>query len=605
MDIYDVDVLGSDNLRCSISDRNFTVNPKTCQLFANNVFDREKLDRYALTATVTDDFGMKSHSYIIVKVLDTNDNLPLFASKYYNISIHTNFLVGQYAAYVTADDPDIGTNADADYYTSFDDDTFTLDKETGGLRLNKDLKKISKRKFSFTVSVRDHSSKLKGTSSARVDLNVLPPSNKSPVLEQDNYHFSMEENNFPGYKIGQVTAKRPISNSEAFIKYSIKSGNIDGIFMIGQFGELWVTKQIDYESYTSFKLIVEADDILNSALVTNVSVVISIIDTNDNRPTFRKSDTFVMVNEGVPIGYVLYDCNAIDRDSEERGLVTYHIKNTTGHFTIHPTSGELKTNGSLDYESASHHVIYIEASDNGKPPLSSMMKLSVSVTDVNDNTPMFYNNSYVIRVKEDAQIGNSLLTVNASDSDYGKNGEFDFQLVWQDTGDPDTFQMHPNGTLYLAKLLDREKVSSYKLTALVKDFGIPSLHSKANILVVVDDVNDEAPVFQQSHYTFEVFEELPPGTYVGQVIATDADSGENGNFDYYLRDQDKFEFVTVDSYGKRVCVIKTKKKFDRETDDDSYNITVGASDHGKFGRSSKVINPNTNCVESFGYMSVM
>lgn len=591
MDVYDADILGSDNLRCSVSNKNFTVNPKTCEIFANSVYDRELTNKYSLTATVTDGFGRKSEAFLTIQVLDTNDNMPRFSSNYFNISIHSDFPVGQYAAYLTANDPDIGVNAESIYSAMFEDDTFSLDDRTGGLRLNKDLRKIQKTKFEFTVSARDRSADMKGVDSTRVELNVLPPSNKPPVFEKNTYHFSIKENNQPGYELGEVTAKRPDSNSETFIKYSIKSGNVDGTFAIGQFGALLATKSIDYENHTKYELTIEADDILHSTLATNVSVLVSILDVNDNRPTFVVSDRFIEVVEGVPIGYVLCTCKAVDRDSGQRGLVTYRIKSTTGHFTIHPTSGEVKTNGSLDYETTEDHVIYIEASDNGMPPLSSTLKLSIRIKDVNDNAPLFYNNSYVIHVKEDETVGSSILTVNASDADHGLNGQFVFRLAKrQQTRNAKTFKMLSNGTLYLMEPLDREKNSSYTLTAIVEDSGTPMQRSKAKISILVDDVNDEAPLFEKAYYSFEVSEELPQGTVVGEVIATDADSGENGNFDYYLRDQDKFDFVTEDRFEKRVCVIKTKKKFDCELGDESYNITVGASDHGKVGRSSEVRN---------------
>ena len=585
MKVHDDDILGSDNIRCEIVHEDFLVDPTTCKLYSNSVFDREKKDVYSFKSTVTDGSGRKSHGYVTVNVLDENDNRPLFPVSVFNISVHTNYLVGKYAAYITANDLDVGTNAAA-LYSATVDDTFTLNDTNGGLKLNKDLKDAKNKKFIFTVSVRDRHAQLKNAAKALVYLNVLPPSTRPPVFEKKIYHFVVNENNAQNHVLGKVQAQRVNSNSKTFITYSIKGKHVDNMFDIDEFGNLIAKQRIDYEKNTMFELVVEAADTLKPNLVTNTTVQITVVDVNDNTPRFIAKDNLIKVIEGVPIGYFLYKCKVIDADSGVNGRIKFTIKNTTGHFTVHPDSGEVRTNGSLDFETIENHVIFIQVADGGEPSLSSLLRLDVRIKDLNDNVPQFFNTSYEVRVSEDQKVGNIVLTVGASDADSRQNGDIFFTLVQNE--DSHSFKMLSNGTIILIKSLDREKKASYELRAVVQDRGQPPLQSSAEIRVVVDDVNDEAPMFEKSFYQFEVLEELPPGTIVGEVTAIDRDEGENGKFGYYIRDQHNFDFSTEKRNGLLVCIIKTKKRFDCESDVNIYNITLGASDYGKIGQTSKV-----------------
>ena len=49
----------------------------------------------------------------------------------------------------------------------------------------------------------------------------------------------------------------------------------------------------------------------------------------------------------------------------------------------------------------------------------------------------------------------------------------------------------------------------------------------ATVVVTVLDENDNSPVFRSQVYSFEIQENMPPGTSVGMVMADDSDSGEN------------------------------------------------------------------------------
>ena len=595
MAVRDADIIGSDHLTCYIDHKAFRVDAASCQIYANTRFDREETSEYVLTAVVKDGLGRSSSGRVVVSIIDQNDNMPKFVKPFFNISVHTNFPDGHNAAFIEAVDPDATDNSQfSAHFEKHDDFYFKIDTYTGGIKLLTNLTKINKTVFTFTAYVTDRKNPQPKTADhARIQLNVLPPSVHPPIFEKLRYEFSIAENNKAGALVGKVRAVRPISNSNIFINYRITSGNAKRTFEVGRFGALRAARPINYEEQSRYELVVEAEDNLELHRVANVTIVVNVIDLNDNVPRFINRNNVVTVKEGVAVGHLLYTCRTEDLDSGDNGRVVYSIKRTTGHFVIHQTSGDVRTNGSLDFETSESHVIYVVARDQGTPSShSAEFKIEVKVQDENDNSPLFHNSSQIVRVAENNAVDKLILTLNASDADAGDNGKFYFTLVPNE--DSKSFKLLRGGQLYVMESLDREAKSSYSLRAQVKDFGIPAQMSEAVVTVIVDDENDEAPKFQKQFYQFSVSEELQPGTIVGEVVAVDADTGENGKFTYYLRDQnkDKFEIETRHMYKGNshvhVCIIKTKTKFDSEANPDSYNITIGASDHGMNGNSNEV-----------------
>ena len=587
--VQDPDLIGSDHLTCSVDNNNFRVHASSCKIFANKVFDREQQSSYTLTARVEDGFGRSSTGQVTITIGDQNDNMPKFVKPFFNVSVHENFPVGKIAVFFPADDLDATDNSQfSAKFMEKDGSYFDIDTFSGGVKVLVDLKTVQKTTFLFNVYVTDRLNPQPTMDGARVQLNILPSSTRPPVFKKREYLFKVEENNAINHPVGEVVAARAISDSSTFISYSIKSGNQNDIFSIREYGILVATKPIDYEEHNRFVLVIEAQDSLKPSLATNVTVVVNVEDLNDNKPRFVNKDNVIKVNEGVAIGHLLFTCTTKDLDSGANGAVTYRIKQTTGHFIVDSVLGEVRTSGSLDYETSESHVIYIEATDGGRPSHSSEFKMEVQVEDVNDNPPLLFNNSQIVHVTENNELNKHILTLNASDADESLNGQFFFLLIPND--DSLSFNLRQRGELYVTKSLDRETKSSYSLRVRVKDRGFPLQSSEGLVTIVVDDENDEAPMFQKDLYIFEIWEELQPGTKVGEVVANDPDTGDNGKFTYYLRDQhkDKFEIETKQMYGKHVCIIKTKKKFDSETDPPIYNITIGASDHGMNGKSSEV-----------------
>ena len=150
--------------------------------------------------------------------------------------------------------------------------------------------------------------------------------------------------------------------------------------------------------------------------------------------------------------------------------------------------------------------------------------------------------------------------------------------------------MSRKGELFLKKPLDRETKVFYNIKAFVEDKGVPPQKSEIRVAIVVDDVNDEKPTFEKSSYVFQLQEELSAGTYIGQVIAIDKDTGTNGEFSYSLKNhQDKFKIETKEVSSNTICMLSSARRFDSERDKERYDVTVVATDHGNPQNTNEVV----------------
>ncbi|XP_058705145.1 protocadherin gamma-B5-like [Poecile atricapillus] len=210
------------------------------------------------------------------------------------------------------------------------------------------------------------------------------------------------------------------------------------------------------------------------------------------------------------------------------------------YFTVNEENGNLYVNERLDREemcgeSASCSVSFDAVVHN---PLN-VFPVEVSIEDVNDNSPAFRKALLYLEIGEWTLPGACFLLETARDTDVGKNSLLSYHL----TSNPSfslALKESPDGSkqpeLVLDKTLDREKESSFELVLTAVDGGDPARSGTIQIHINVTDLNDNSPVFSKRLYEARVSENLPAGSEVLQVLATDADLGTNGQVSYYFGD---------------------------------------------------------------------
>ncbi|XP_057158337.1 protocadherin alpha-10 isoform X20 [Pan paniscus] len=305
-----------------------------------------------------------------------------------------------------------------------------------------------------------------------------------------------------------------------------------------KFPVLVLRKLLDREENPQLKLLLTATDGGKPEFTGSVSLLILVLDANDNAPIFDRPVYEVKMYENQVNQTLVIRLNASDSDEGINKEMMYSFSSLVPptirrKFWINERTGEIKVNDAIDFEDSNTYEIHVDVTDKGNPPMVGHCTVLVELLDENDNSPEVIVTSLSLPVKEDAQVGTVIALISVSDHDSGANGQVTcsltphvpFKLV-------STYKNYYS--LVLDSALDRERVSAYELVVTARDGGSPPLWATASVSVEVADVNDNAPAFAQPEYTVFVKENNPPGYHIFTVSAWDADAQENALVSYSL-----------------------------------------------------------------------
>ncbi|KAF4011869.1 hypothetical protein G4228_003419 [Cervus hanglu yarkandensis] len=556
--------------------RSFRLDPVSGRLSTISSLDREEQAFYSLLVLATD-LGSPPQSSMVrinVSLLDINDNSPVFYPIQYFAHIQENEPGGSYITTVSATDPDLGLNGTIKYSISAGDRSrFQVNAQSGVISTRMALDREEKTAYQLQIVATDGGN-LQSPNQAIVTITVLDTQDNPPVFSQAAYSFVVFENVALGYHVGSVSASTMDLNSN--ISYLITTGDQKGMFAINQVtGQLTTASVIDREEQSFYQLKVVA----SGGTVTGDSMVnITVKDLNDNSPHFIQAVESVNVVENWQAGHSIFQAKAVDPDEGVNGMVLYSLKqNPKNLFTINEKNGNISLLGPLDVHAGSYQI-EILASDMGVPQLSSSFILTVYVHDVNDNPPVFDQLSYEVTLSESEPVNSRFFKVQAFDKDSGANGEIAYSIAEGNTGD--AFGIFPDGQLYIKSELDRELQDRYVLLVVASDRAVEPLSATVNVTVILEDVNDNRPLFNSTNYTFYFEEEQRPGSSVGKVSAIDKDFGPNGEVRYSFETvQPDFELHAISGE------ITNTHQFDRESlmrrrGTAVFSFTVIATDQG-------------------------
>nr|ABL75870.1 protocadherin 2A30 [Takifugu rubripes] len=302
--------------------------------------------------------------------------------------------------------------------------------------------------------------------------------------------------------------------------------------------ELLLQKPLDREKQSVIHLILTAVDGGTPAKSGSMTIVVNVLDTNDNPPVFSQTLYKASIHENAKIGTSVITLNATDRDAGQNGQVFYSISNLgrgkeNDLFAIDPKTGTVINKKNIDFEKNNAFEIRVQASDGASSPLTSHAKLLIEVLDVNDNAPEISVTSLLSSMKEDASVGTAIALVSVVDKDGGKNGMVKCQI-----SNDVPFKLESNYKNYyslaVAGPLDRESSSQYSISIVATDEGSPALSSTSVINVHVSDVNDNRPLFIENVFNIYVKENSPVGAIIKTVSASDSDTDQNGHIRYSI-----------------------------------------------------------------------
>uniref|UniRef100_A0A8D1JYI0 FAT atypical cadherin 1 n=1 Tax=Sus scrofa TaxID=9823 RepID=A0A8D1JYI0_PIG len=546
------------------------------KVYVKKPLDREKRDNYLLTITATDG-TFSSKAIVEVKVLDANDNSPICEKTLYSDMIPEDAFPGKLIMQVSATDADIRSNAEITY-TLFGPgaEKFKLNPDTGELKTSAPLDREEQATYNLLVKATDGGGRF-------CQANIVPTledvNDNAPEFSADPYTITVFENTEPGTLLTRVQATDADAGLNRKISYSLID-SADGQFSINEVsGIIQLEKPLDRELQAVYTLSLKAvDHGLPRRLTATGTVVVSVLDINDNPPVFEYREYGATVSEDVLIGTEVLQVYAASRDIEANAEITYSIisGNEHGKFSIDSKTGAIFIIENLDYESSHEYYLTVEATDGGTPSLSDVATVNINVTDINDNTPVFSQDTYTAVISEDAVLEQSVVTVMADDADGPSNSHIHYSIIDGNQGSP--FTIDPaRGEVKVTRLLDREAVSGYTLTVQASDNGSPPRVNTTTVNIDVSDINDNAPVFSKGNYSVIIQENKPVGSSVLQLVVTDRDSSHNGPpFFFSIVSGNEEGTFEVNQQGALLTSAAINRKVK-----DHYLLHVKVADNGK------------------------
>ncbi|CAB0004619.1 unnamed protein product [Nesidiocoris tenuis] len=561
----------------------FDLDRSSGSLVVTRNLDRESCSEYRLEVRALDTSTTINHqsSAVIIKVevTDVNDNTPTWGEDVVNLDVPEDLPIGRAVFNFTATDSDASPNGDIRYSLVKifpDDGKFALDPLTGALILQSSLDFEETTMYVVVVRATDQavdaSLRLSSTLTANIKIRDVNDNSPKFVLPMSKT-IHVKEGTEMGETIAKVLAVDRDSGEFGRIAYVISSSNAVGLISLGyETGILSVMKPLTH--HAKYNINITASDHASPPKTGTISLTVEVVDSAEAPPSFLQESYSANVPEDATVGTYVTKVEA-KSPVEGNSNITYSLASEA--FSIHPLSGVVSVSGLLDREVTSSYVLVVYAAEGDH---YSATTLTIWIDDVNDHAPRFAA-CYSLRVPENSEFG-VIHRLQAVDMDAGSNAEITYSITGGNIGNRFSIDLH-SGEL-TARSLDRESQSRYRLIITAMDKGNPAMSGTCNLTIVVEDQNDNDPVFSQSLYSGRVPENTPAGTLVLNVSASDQDQDLNGRITYSLANDSDALFRIEPTTG----YIYTTGAFDREKKS-LYVFQVVATDSGRYDtRSEKV-----------------
>ncbi|XP_017404324.1 cadherin-23 isoform X5 [Cebus imitator] len=569
----------------------FRINARSGEITTTSLLDRETKSEYILIVRAVD--GGVGHNQktgiatVNITLLDINDNHPTWKDAPYYINLVEMTPPDSDVTTVVAVDPDLGENGTLVYSIQPPNKFYSLNSTTGKIRTthamldreNPDPHEAELMR-KIIVSVTDCGQPpLRATSSATVFVNLLDLNDNDPTFQNLPFVAEVLEGTPAGVSIYQVVAVDLDEGLNGLVSYRMQVAMPRMDFLINSSsGVVVTTAELDRERIAEYQLRVVASDLGTPTKSSTSTLTIHVLDVNDEMPTFFPAVYNVSVSEDVPREFRVVWLNCTDNDVGLNAELSYFITggNLDGKFSVGYRDAVVRTVVSLDRETTATYMLILEAIDNGPVGKrhTGTATVFVTVLDVNDNRPIFLQSSYEASVPEDIPEGHSIVQLKATDADEGEFGRVWYRILHGNQGN--NFRIHVSNGLLMRgpRPLDREQNSSHVLIVEAYNHDLGPMRSSVRVIVYVEDINDEAPVFTQQQYSrLGLRETAGIGTSVIVVRATDRDSGDGGLVNYSILSGAEGKFEIDESTG----LIITVDYLDYETKT-SYVMNVSATD---------------------------
>ncbi|XP_010793232.1 protocadherin-19 isoform X6 [Notothenia coriiceps] len=486
---------------------------KIAELVVQKSLDRETQSHYSYEISAEDggDPPKIGAVQLNIKVIDSNDNNPVFDESVYTVNVMENSPINTLVIDLNATDPDEGPNGEVvytfnSYVTEKTRDAFKIDSRTGIITVNGILDYETSQIFEIDIQAKDL-----GPNSipahCKVTVNVMDTNDNPPIISLLSLNTEMvevSENAQRGYVIALVRVSDKDSGANGKVQCRLQGNVPFRLQEYESFSTILVDGRLDREQKDTYNLTIQAEDSGSPPLRATKSLVVKVSDENDNPPHFIKPHYQEMVMENNLPGSCLLAVSAEDPDLGMNGTVSYSIvpgeikhMDVNTYVSINP-SGRIYSMRSFDHEYTRTFDFKVLARDNGNPSLSSNATVRIVVLDVNDNTPVMTNPPLVngtaeVSIPRNAGVGYMVTQVKADDYDEGENGRLTYTIS---EGDRAFFEIDQvNGEVRSTRMFGENAKPNYEITVVARDHGKPSLSASAYIVVYLSpDLNAQEPI---------------------------------------------------------------------------------------------------------------
>ncbi|XP_018787095.1 PREDICTED: protein dachsous isoform X1 [Bactrocera latifrons] len=588
------------NRRQSDKDKMFRIDPETGLISVNKPLDFEAKELHELVVVAKDhgEQPLETTAFVSIRVTDVNDNLPtinvIFLSDDATPKISESAKPGEIVARISVNDPDSKAEySNVNVTLNGGDGHFGLNTRDNIIYLvivSQPLDREAQSNYTLSVVATDN-----GTpplhASKTIYLRVTDINDNAPEFEHEVYHANVMEVADPGTSVLQVAAfDRDEGNNSAVI-YALADTpetHAEWFQIDSHTGLITTRAHIDCETEPVPQLTVIAKDNGHPPLSSTATILVTIHDVNDNEPIFDQSFYNVSVAENEPVGRCILKVSASDPDCGVNAMVNYTLGDgikRLAEFEVRSATGEICIASDLDYEKRNSYEFPVIATDRGG--LSTIARIKIQLTDVNDNRPVFYPREYNVSLRETAGASAAtapIVAVVATDADAGRFGAVTYRIVAGN--DAGIFRIdRTNGEIFINRpnMLSVRTQPVHVLNISASDGGGMRSSSDALVFLSIIDATQRPPIFEKPRYSYHVKEDVPGGTVVGSVMATSNDAVNRNGVRYSIYSGDPEGYFSIDAITGNIRIVNP---LDHETKPQILlNIQAMSGDPAAYGHT--------------------
>lgn len=558
----------------------FDVDPHNGSVYVLDSFPHlhKKLEYYTFFVVASDmarlHFERRTGVAVVrVNVTDINNSVPEFVGAPYEAYVGESQPEGAYVTQIQARDADSSSSAlEYTIIAGNDEKLFIIDSRTGKIFTASVLDYERKQSYDLLVQVSD------GINTAVTPLlvNVVDINDQVPVFAHNSYNFTVVEEFNANVTVGTVLALDRDSGKNSLVNYNIVGDHANDAFYVDTInGVLRTRRRLDRETESKIDFIVIAFDGGNPQLTGTTNVRVKIEDLNDNPPTFQQDMYKVEVAEEVQPPFDVLQVTAHDQDVDDNAVIKYLILagNEDNAFNINPDTGMLATARKLNYEQKSEYVLHVAARNLRPfqgPHADNIVNPAVQVNVQLSHCPKFPTMQFNGSVLENSPPDTLVLSdLSIEDSEKFAGQNLSYQITEDNSNDNFYIDIrsvpgvYTNVSLRVKKPLDRDTMAKflegmYTLTVTASN---QRCSASSRVKVLVADVNDNNPVFEQPNNVVRLQENTPVGHVVTRMMATDKDELDVDALRYLIVDGNEAEVFKME---ENTGIVSVKVVPDRE-----------------------------------------